>query len=480
MCRFRLAAACGAALLMSWPGAGVLHSDLPLYTVEDLGTLDGAPLTPRAINGNGHVVGLADGAEGARLAFVIDVLPARDLGSLGGAYSVANGINDRDEIVGYSRTADRMFRAFLHSAATGMMEIGALDGGASFAYGINASGQIVGYSGVGPYRAFRYTAGTGMADLGALGESGSFGYAINDTGQVAGCSWTPDSTLHAVLWSSAGALSDHGTLGGTEGCGLSVNAVGQVAGWSWIVGDLSQHAFRYSAATGLLDLGTLGGGDSGAAGINDAGTVVGWSLDAAGERRAFVYTDADGMVDLNDRIDRASGWTLTDAAAINTAGQIVGTGMLGGTTHAFRLMPPPGSEPAPEPEPPVDTTPPTVGRLTVWPGALWPAMHQMVPVRVMVRARDDMDPAPACRVTSVTSSEPDAGTSRQDRPNDIVLRGDLSLRLRAEVGPRTTERVYTILVTCTDSAGNSTSREATVRALKTLWPRFTVWRARLW
>ena len=38
-----------------------------------------------------------------------------------------------------------------------------------------------------------------------VGESGSFGYAINDTGQVAGCSWTPDSTLHAVLWSSTGA-----------------------------------------------------------------------------------------------------------------------------------------------------------------------------------------------------------------------------------------------------------------------------------
>ncbi len=480
MRRCRFAAACGAVLLMSWPGASVLHSDLPLYTVEDLGTLDGAPLTPRAINGNGHVAGLADGAEAARLAFVIDVLPARDLGSLGGAYSVANGINDRDEIVGYSRTADRIFRGFLHSAATGMMEIGALDGGASFAYSINASGQIAGYSGAGSYRAFRYTAGTGMVDLGAFSESGSFGYAINDAGQVAGCSWTLDSTLHAVLWSSTGAASDLGTLGGTQGCGLSINAAGQVAGWSWIPGDLAQHAFRHSPATGLQDLGTLGGGDSGAAGVNDAGAVVGWASNAAGDRRAFLYTDADGMVDLNDRIDPASGWTLTDAAAINAAGQIVGNGLLGGTTHAFRLTPPPGSEPPPEPEPPVDTTPPTLARLTVWPGVLWPAMHQLVPVRVTVRVSDDTDPAPACRVTSVTSSEPDAGTSRQDRPNDSVLGGDLSLRLRAEVGPRSAERVYTVLVTCTDAAGNRTSRDATVRALKTLWPRFTVWRARWW
>ena len=90
-------------------------------------------------------------------------------------------------------------------------------------------------------------------------------------------------------------------------------------------------------------------GDSGAAGVNDAGTVVGWASNAAGDRRAFLYTDADGMVDLNDRIDPASGWTLTDAAAINAAGQIVGNGLLGGTTHAFRLTPP-GSEPPPEPE----------------------------------------------------------------------------------------------------------------------------------
>ena len=465
MRRFRFAAACGVVLLMSWPGAGILHSDLPLYTIEDLGTLDGAPLTPRAINNSGHVVGLADGAEGLRLAFFIDALPARDLGSLGGAYGVANGINDRDEIVGFSRTPEGVFRAFLHTVATGMTEIGALDGGASFAYGINASGQIVGYSGADSYRAFRYSAGTGMTDLGTLNGSGSFGYGINDAGHVTGCSWTPDSTLHAVLWNDTDPMLDLGTLGGTQSCGMSINAAGQVAGWSWIAQDSNQHAFRSSPPAGLQDLGTLGGGDSGANGINDDGTVVGWSTGATGDRRAFVFTDTEGMVDLNDRIDPALGWTLTDAAGINAGGQIVGIGMLDGASHAFRLTPPPAAEE------PADVAPPTIGWLRIRPSVLWPAMRQMVPVRVAVGVRDDTDPAPACKVTAVTSSEPDAGTSRQDRPHDIVLRGDLSLRLRAELGPRSSARVYTVLVTCTDAAGNEASRAGTVRVPRTLRPR---------
>lgn len=50
------------------------------------------------------------------------------------------------------------------------------------------------------------------------------------------------------------------------------------------------------------------------------------------------------MADLNTLIDPASGWTLFDARDINDAGQIVGTGTISGTQHAFLLTP------VPEPE----------------------------------------------------------------------------------------------------------------------------------
>jgi len=43
------------------------------------------------------------------------------------------------------------------------------------------------------------------------------------------------------------------------------------------------------------------------------------------------------MVDLNSLLPANSGWTLTQASAINNEGQIVGYGIHNGATHAFLL-----------------------------------------------------------------------------------------------------------------------------------------------
>src|SRR5439155_1282328 len=69
-----------------------------------------------------------------------------------------------------------------------------------------------------------------------------------------------------------------------------------------------------------IDLGTLGGAFSGALGVNNDGVVVGRSTNAAGERRAFRWTSAEGMHDLG-----SLGGTPTDADAINSRGDIVGS-----------------------------------------------------------------------------------------------------------------------------------------------------------
>jgi len=465
MRRSQVAATCGVILLMNWPCVSVLRSQLQLYTIEDLGTLNGAPLTPRGINASGHVAGTADGVEGARLAFLIDGRPAHDLGSLGSSSrSEAYAVNDQDVVVGFSLGGGSTFRAFKWTATTGMTELATLEDGPSLAFAINESGQITGYAGATEYHAFRYTEGAGITNLGTLGGFASFGYGINASGQVTGCSWTGSGELHAFVSSGSDPMQDLSTLGGSQSCGVAINRAGVVAGWSYLGGDNFQRAFSYTPGGSPQDLGTLGGPDSAATALNDDGTVVGWSTNASGERRAFVFTGAEGMRDLNDRIDPSLGWTLTGAYGINASGQIVGVGMLGGGVRAFRLTPPPPAQ-----EQPRDTTPPTIRFVTAWPSVLWPPQHQMVPVRVRVMVKDTTDPAPACRVTSVVSSEPDTGTSKQDRPNDIVVRGDLTLRLRAEIGPRSRERRYTIQVTCADAAGNQATTRTTVRVVKNPW-----------
>jgi probable HAF family extracellular repeat protein len=97
------------------------------------------------------------------------------------------------------------------------------------------------------------------------------------------------------------------------------------------------HAFLYNGTT-MADLGTLGGDGSWAEAINDFGHVVGRSDNASGYSRAFLY-DGTTMIDLNDLLPSGSGWVLTNARDINDAGQIVGSGTIGGQSHAFLMGP---------------------------------------------------------------------------------------------------------------------------------------------
>lgn len=81
-------------------------------------------------------------------------------------------------------------------------------------------------------------------------------------------------------------------------------------------------AYAIAAGATGRDLGTLGGPNSQATGVNDNGQVVGWSVDAAGNDRAFIWTDAGGMQDLG--VGTAAGYRYAMAFGINNKGQVVG------------------------------------------------------------------------------------------------------------------------------------------------------------
>src|SRR5262249_14534881 len=52
-----------------------------------------------------------------------------------------------------------------------------------------------------------------------------------------------------------------------------------------------------------------------------------------------------------------------------------------------------------------DKTAPLITSTEVDPNVLWPPNHKMVPVKVAIRARDDVDPAPVSKIISITSNE---------------------------------------------------------------------------
>jgi len=117
----------------------------------------------------------------------------------------------------------------------------------------------------------------------------------------------------------------------------SMNSSGTIAGAN-VVHDV-YHAMIYNGS--WLDLFTLGGTGSLAGGINDAGLVVGYSRTVSGGTNAFLWT-AGGTNGIpgNPQMKALGtlGGTVSEAFAINNAGQITGYSDVAvpkGQQHAF-------------------------------------------------------------------------------------------------------------------------------------------------
>ena len=313
---------------------------------------------------------------------------AEDIGSLGGDYVVGTSINDNGEIGGYATTPDGTYYAIRYSTDNGLEILdtpAAPDGLDVFVmqgYGINNAGDVVGTvvftqgassgfvarrgqptqlltdsngffvssiataindagvvtgGGQGP-NTFRWYP-TGLFDDLGDGQSATMSWSINASRQLAGFR---NRFVNGVFSTTAFRYSDEaefvdlGSLG-YNSAGVAINTAGDVAGWSEVQPAVG-HAFRARLGQPMQDLGTLGGPDSSAQGINDDGAVVGVATLANMQQHAFVYADADGMIDLNDRV--APGTPRLDIAyAINRSGQIVVTYSVPGRVGTFRLTP---------------------------------------------------------------------------------------------------------------------------------------------
>ena len=314
------------------------------YSIIDLGSLGGDTSIASGINDSGQIAGHSYITGNSALhAFLYDGTSITDLGTLGGIVSRAYVVNDSGQIVGTSRFEESdISHAFLYDG-TSMNDLGTLGGRLSFswAHGINDSGQVVGSSGFDEstaLHAFLYD-GTSMSDLGTLGGDVSHAMGINNSGQIVGSSdITGNSARHAFLYDGT-SFTDLGTLGGNTSGASDINDSGQIVGSSDITGNSAHHAFLYDG-TSMNDLGVLGGNWSSALGINGSGQIVGASQfdENAAAYHAFLY-DGGEMLNLNNLIPLNSGWTLEYAIDINSSGQIVGCGDIGGERHAFLMTP---------------------------------------------------------------------------------------------------------------------------------------------
>jgi probable HAF family extracellular repeat protein len=238
----------------------------------------------------------------------------------------AVALNNRGEIAGNARDAlgadDPASIAFLWTAATGRV---ALSTSFSQANALNASGRVVGTtailtdSGLTALHAFSWTAAGGMRDLGTLGGSNSEALAINASGQVVGTSDTTKTApeWHAFSWTVAGGMIDLGAHGAefTYSRAVAVSDAGQVVGYSQTADYQKFRAFSWTLSGGFIDLGM-----GVARAVNAKGQVVVNGTGSNGTGRAFLWTAAQGMVELAP----LAGFSASSAWAVNDGGQVVG------------------------------------------------------------------------------------------------------------------------------------------------------------
>jgi probable HAF family extracellular repeat protein len=205
-----------------------------------------------------------------------------------------------------------------------VQDLGVLAGDtSSVAWAINANGDVVGWS-MGPAgtRAFLYTDASGMVALPGLPDKPrTVARDINDAGVIVGSANAGGTDLgHAVLWSD-GSVQDLGALGtGFYSEAWGVNNRGQVVGWSYTNGGSGLsgvHGFLYSQAEGLVDL-TPESDTGSARDINDAGQVTGYKT-ALGGYHAFRWQGGT-FVDLGV----LPGFAHSFGLAINASGQVAG------------------------------------------------------------------------------------------------------------------------------------------------------------
>jgi hypothetical protein len=221
--------------------------------------------------------------------------------------------------------------------------------------GLSNNGEVVGDYNPGFESAFAWiptspNATTGQFYIPSLNSNNfTIAYGVNNAGQIVG-----NDDGKAFLFNPTGIqfgqLMGTTTFLNTSGVAHGINSLGQVVG----EGNNGPNpnigsAFLFTpstpnSATGTtITLGSLPGANYMAAyAVNNLGAVVGYGAYNT-STVGFIWTNADGLLNLNNLLDPVSGagWTIASPLAINNAGQIVGEGLLNGAPQGFLLTPVP-------------------------------------------------------------------------------------------------------------------------------------------
>ena len=455
------------------------------------------------INAAGDLVGYYQTPEGAIRAFryhggTIDSVPP-----IGGGFStVGFGINSAGDIVGYADTADGSVVGFVAHPDQSVTVLPSLGGPVTLACGINDNGQVAGWSmtGNGAQHAIRIDKDQpSPIDIGNFTADGaSTACAIDAAGRVGGVIRKND-LVHAFRFQD-GAFENLGAMGSADSNVESI-ANGVSVGWYLESAANQQRAFVHSDKGGFVDLNTLTENAAGwtlatAKGINADGVIVGEGMfnglpavfrlvPQASDTTPPVFvsltvTPSEKLVPKGQLVSVTAHVNATDDSGEQPACALTGVagpgvegldyGLTGPQTAVVRAV---GGRSYTLTETcvdaagnaaaeavvidvPRDTTAPAITSISATPSHIWPPNNKMVPVSVFVAAKDDVDDATSCSITSISGAP----------SSDYEITGRFTANVRASKNDDGSSRVYSLKVTCKDAAGNRSTAVAHVSICK--------------
>ncbi|MDO8677398.1 MAG: M12 family metallo-peptidase [Acidobacteriota bacterium] len=296
-----------------------------IFAITDLGVQEDprAGYGPHAINAAGDVVGRKDGTG----TFLYRDGVMTDLGFGSGRYSINSAGHIAGADQGQALLSGGGIATVLGPCCTDVLNPPVL---------VNDAGQVAFSDGI---HAFVYSDGV-STDLGDLGGGYSSAWGMNAWGQVVGVSTDMAQTLHAFV-SDGGVMTDLGPLG-NDALRPQINDAGQIAiGLSRINNAGQTMTGNVLGSGGVVTrlpapLGAL-------IAINNAAGRLGLDTSSADTLPFPTLYSGGESFDLNALIPADAGWRLLSATAINDRGQIIGSGIVAGETHAFLLTPVPRS-----------------------------------------------------------------------------------------------------------------------------------------
>jgi len=350
-----LIAAAALALLVAGTAA---HADAPRYAIVDLGVLapDSASQAFGISPDGDTVVGRSFGTTQRATVWTAAVgpvglpnLPSRN-------FAVANAVNNAGVVVGNSLTTSFGAGALPVMWTNGVLSALTMPPSQTVgrANDINNAGVVVGSVNAGNLETATIYSGGSATLITATTANGSTmrtAYGISDGGRVAGSGIDPSNAavnVGLVYDIASGTMVSVGALPGANGAlAFGISNAGHVVGSS-MLNQGSGRPYVWTPGGGIVEIPLPTATSQGSArGVNSAGWTVGTASSAFAI--PFLY-DGTATYRLADLLPANSGWDLltntsSSALSISEDGSIVGTAVVNGLTHAYRMALVPVPEP---------------------------------------------------------------------------------------------------------------------------------------